>query len=350
MSESYHRHATIPVFVTHAACPHLCVFCNQKKIAGKEIQPEKISDYLKKAVDNLDSSFTECDIAFFGGSFTGIEHSRMVGFLSEAHKYLGKGKVTGIRLSTRPDYISEEILDSLEKYGVTDIELGVQSLNDKVLELSERGHTVDQTINAVAKIKKRNFRLVLQLMPGLPGDTDETIRKTFETAANLSPDGIRIYPTVVIADTKLETMFKNGEYMPLTIEKAVSLTAEAVQLFASKGIKILRMGLHSSDLSQNNGVVGGPYHPAFGEMVIQRIYLNEAIKRIDKINLKESDGILITVGKGGYSRMTGQKRKNTIYLEEKYGMDVLIRETESRFAKNEICGLPVIDVSPFNKD
>lgn len=350
MPEPSHRHATIPVFVTHAACPHLCVFCNQKKIGGKEIQPEETAEYLKNAVENLDSSFTECDIAFFGGSFTGIEHNRMVGFLSEARKYLGKGKVTGIRLSTRPDYISEEILDTLEEYGVTDIELGVQSLNDNVLKLSERGHTVEQTLKAVSMIKNRKFGLVLQLMPGLPGDTDETIRKTFKTAAELAPDGVRIYPTVVITDTKLETMYKTGEYCPLSLEKAVLLTAEAVMMFASKGIKIIRMGLHSSDLSQNNGVVGGPYHPAFGEMVISQIYLSEAIKKINESDLCNYNAVKITVGKGGYSRMSGQKKNNILFLKEKYGIDVIIRETEDRLAKDEVCGLPIIDVSPFHKE
>jgi len=338
------RHATLPVFVPHAACPNQCVFCNQKKIAGAQLPFEDVSSFLEDAVNGLSDRFSECDIAFFGGSFTGIERDKMVAYLKAANKYLGK-RVTGIRLSTRPDYISEEILDVLEEYGVTDIELGVQSFDDGVLAASKRGHTSKQTFDAVSMIKKRPFRLVLQLMPGLPGDTAETIERTFSSAEQLQPYGVRIYPTVVIADTELETLYAEGKFTPLTVEEAVALTAPAVRRFAQKGIKIIRMGLHSSDLSHNSGVVAGPYHPAFGELVMQRLCLEEARRIIRQLSFEKGQELLIETGRGGISRMTGQKKANILAIEEEFGVRVSVSEDPDRDVKDEECGLPRLKIT-----
>lgn len=340
---TFGRHATIPVFVPHAACPNQCVFCNQKKIAGAELPFESVRAFLKDAVEGLSPRFTGCDIAFFGGSFTGIGKERMTAYLKEANRYLGQ-RVTGIRLSTRPDYISDEILDILEEYGVTDIELGVQSLNDDVLKTSLRGHTVNQTLEAVDLIKKRPFRLVLQLMPGLPGDTQDTIEATFSTAAELAPDGVRIYPTVVIADTELESLYNNGAFTPLTVEEAVEYSAKAVKLFASKNIDILRIGLHSSDLSHNSGVVAGPYHPAFGELVMQRICLDEARRQFSLISPTKNASYVIQTGRGGISRMTGQKRVNILALEEEFSVKIAVTEDPERDIKDEPCGKPILKI------
>ncbi len=341
--ETFGRHATIPVFVPHAACPNQCVFCNQKKIAGAELPFEGVKDFLKEAVEGLSARFTGCDIAFFGGSFTGIGKDKMIAYLKEANQYLGQG-VTGIRLSTRPDYISDEILDILEQYGVTDIELGVQSLNDEVLKASKRGHTVEQTLKAVELIRKRSFRLVLQLMPGLPGDTKETITATFRAAAELKPDGVRIYPTVVIADTELESLYLQGHFVPLSVDEAVEYSAEAVKLFSSMNINILRIGLHSSDLSHNSGVVGGPYHPAFGELVMQRICLDEARKMFTLLKPQKGDAYVIRTGRGGISRMTGQKRANITALEEEFSVKIAVTEDPDRDIKDEPCGKPVLEI------
>jgi histone acetyltransferase (RNA polymerase elongator complex component) len=319
------------------------VFCNQKKIAGAELPFDGVREFLKDAVNGLSSRFTGCDIAFFGGSFTGIGKDKMIAYLKEANLYLGRG-VTGIRLSTRPDYISDEILDILEEYGVTDIELGVQSLNDEVLKASKRGHTVEQTLNAVKLIKKRPFRLVLQLMPGLPGDTEETVISTFKKAAELSPDGVRIYPTVVIADTELESLYLNGRFIPLSVEQAVEYSAWAVKLFSSRNINILRIGLHSSDLSHNSGVVGGPYHPAFGELVMQRICLDEARKIFRELNPQKNSSYVIKTGRGGISRMTGQKRANVLALQDEFSVSITVTEDPDRDIKDEPCGKPILEI------
>lgn len=338
------RHATIPVFVPHAACPNQCVFCNQKKIAGAELAFSNVRSFLTEAVENLSPRFTSCDIAFFGGSFTGIKKEKMIAYLEEASRYLGN-RVTGIRLSTRPDYISEEILDILEKYGVTDIELGVQSLDDGVLASSRRGHTVSQTLDAVTMIKKRPFRLVLQLMPGLPGDTEETVKKTFSAAVDLRPDGVRIYPTVVIADTELESMYYRGAFKPLDLDRAIEYSAYGARLFASAGIDILRVGLHSSDLSHNSGVIAGPYHPAFGELVMQRLCLEEARRQLAAVSPGEDALYLIRTGRGGISRMVGQKRSNILLLEEEFGVKISVDEDPDRDVKDEPCGRPILRIT-----
>lgn len=325
------KHATIPVFVPHLACPNQCIFCNQKKISGAKTPPENITPFLAEAVENLGDRFSSVDIAFFGGTFTAIEEDRMISYLEQANFFLRNSpRITGIRLSTRPDAISGHILDILEKYGVTAIELGCQSFDDGVLEKSQRGHTAKNTFDAVAMIKNRNFELVLQLMPGLYGDTDETIKKTFETALFLHPDGVRIYPCVVISETPLEDLYKRGEFIPLSVEKAVDICAKYVPKFEEKGIKIIKTGLHSSDLSQNGGVIAGPYHPAFGELVSQKIYLKKLLSTVS-----ENDGGTIFVPQGDISKAVGNKRANLVFLEKETGRKFKVKE-DCALKKGEI--------------
>lgn len=329
------KHATIPVFVPHLACPNQCIFCNQKKISGTVSPPEDITEFLTDSVKMLKNRFSSVDIAFFGGSFTGIERDRMISYLSQAEYFLKNyPEITGIRLSTRPDYISEEILDILKRYGVTAIELGCQSFDDDVLEKSKRGHTAEDTFKAVSLIKTYDFELVLQLMPGLFGDTDETIKNTFETALKLKPDGVRIYPCVVISETPLEKLYLEGEFQPLSVGKAVEIAAKYIPEFEKNGIKIIKTGLHSSDLSQNGGVVAGPYHPAFGELVRQKIYLENALKLLSSVPEGTKKGILYVAG-GETSKMTGNKKQNIKTLFEKTGILFSVKEDGS-LKKGEI--------------
>lgn len=323
------KHATIPIFIPHLACPNDCVFCNQKRIAGTEKPIEDLFEYLGDALMKLPDGFTEVDIAFFGGSFTGIETVKMKKYLMVAKLFKTEDpRITGIRISTRPDYISEDILKTLLRYGVTAVELGVQSMDDDVLLLSKRRHNSEQTVKAVKLLKKYPFELILQIMPGLPGDTEQKIIKTTEKVIELKPDGVRIYPCVVIKDTELEDMYYRGEYKPLSLETAVKTAAKMTLLFREHNIKILRTGLHSSDLVQSNSVVAGPFHPAFGEMVSQYIYLIEAENKISEFmaEQKDFDKIYINVSAGSTSKMIGQKRKNIIYLEDKFKLSIKVFE------------------------
>lgn len=319
------KHASISVFVPHLACPNDCVFCNQKRIAGTEKPIADNDGFLAAACEDLSDRFDEVDIAFFGGSFTGIEEPEMRRYLSAAARAREKyKKITGIRLSTRPDYISEHILDVLEEYGVTTVELGVQSMNDAVLAASRRGHTARDTEKAVELIKKRAFSLVLQFMPGMPKDTDETIFATAEKIIAMKPDGVRIYPCVVIKDTELEDLYLRGEFEPLSVEKAADICAALIPRFEKEGIKVIRTGLHGSDLVKTQSVVGGPFHPAFGELVYSKIYLTAALSLLEKARPK-SDTVLY-VAEGKTSQMTGQKRVNLEILNKKYGVRFSVSE------------------------
>ena len=319
------KHASISVFVPHLACPNDCVFCNQKRIAGTEKPISDIDGFLAAACEDLSDRFDEVDIAFFGGSFTGIEEPEMCRYLSAAARAREKyKKITGIRLSTRPDYISEHILDVLEEYRVTTVELGVQSMNDAVLAASRRGHTARDTEKAVELIKKRAFSLVLQFMPGMPKDTDETIFATAEKIIAMKPDGVRIYPCVVIKDTELEDLYLRGEFEPLSVEKAADICAALIPRFEKEGIKVIRTGLHGSDLVKTQSVVAGPFHPAFGEIVYSKIYLAAALSLLEKALPKSDTVLYVTTGKT--SQMTGQKRVNLEILNEKYGVRFSVSE------------------------
>lgn len=329
MLEKKTKHATIPVFVPHLACPNRCVFCNQKRISGAETVPLDPYPVLKAAASGLSPKFTEVDIAFFGGSFTGIPRETMISYLSAAVRVRDEfPHITGIRLSTRPDYIDEEVLSVLSSYGVTAVELGVQSLNDKVLALSGRGHTAEDTRQAVSLLKRFPFETVLQLMPGLPGDTRQTIFDTARSAAELKPDSVRIYPCVVLRDTPLCEAYLRKEFVPLPLGEAVEICADLVTFFREKQIKILRVGLHASDLVQNSGVVAGPFHPAFGELTEQTIYYRKIVSLLEKDRPAVAKRVRILVAPGEVSKAVGQKRGNLTALRERFGLDCFVSVTD----------------------
>lgn len=309
------KHANIGIFIPHLACNHACVFCNQVKISGKSRAPtpNEVSKYLKEAVSGVKEKTAE--IAFFGGSFTGLPIELMTEYLEAAAPFIDGEKITGIRLSTRPDYINEEIVAVLKSHNVTDIELGAQSMDDGVLKASERGHTALDTEAASRLIKEWGFRLVLQFMPGLPKDTPEKSMETAKRIAALSPDGVRIYPTLVIKGTKLEELYNGGDFTPYSLETAVSLSAKMYELFSEKGIAVLRMGLHS-DISPED-IVAGPFHPAFGELVYSEIYKSRFDKAMEGKNVKNP---VFLVKRNELSMALGQKKKNLTYIEDKYGI------------------------------
>ena len=322
-------HATIPVFVPHLACKNDCVFCNQKRIAGKENQyltQKELYNFLNDAVKQLDKKFTQTDIAFFGGSFTGIDEAAMENFLQVVKEIKQQyNRITGIRLSTRPDYINDKILNILKEYGVTDIELGAQSMDDGVLKASNRGHNAEDIIYASNLIKTYGFRLVLQMMTGLPKDNYEKTMESGRKIIELKPDGVRIYPCLVIKDTKLEQIYLSGEYVPQNLDQAVAICAELHEMFETNGIKILRIGLHSSDLTKNQSVVAGPFHPAFGELVAQISYYKKARILLNEQNLS-SKNVVITVNYGCLSKMIGNKRENIKKLENEFNIKIKVVE------------------------
>lgn len=274
----------IPIFVPHLGCPHDCVFCNQKKITGQahQVDHDQIVKDIEEHLETMDGRRHPIEVAFFGGSFTGIELDKQIEYLKIARRYLQDGHIHGIRLSTRPDYINEEIISRLVEYGVTTIELGVQSLDSFVLDASNRGHTVDDVIEAVKIIKRSEFRyahkinLGLQMMIGLPEDSLSRSIETAKRIIALEPDFVRIYPTVVIRDTELERLYDEGVYNALSVEHAVEWLSEIIPLFKEAKIPIIRIGLQpTEELTSGESRRAGAYHPSLRQLAQSAIILKK---------------------------------------------------------------------------
>lgn len=324
------RHIVIPIFIPHKGCPFDCIYCNQKKISGQrdEMTEEKMISEIESYLSTADED-AYIEIAFYGGSFTGIEKSEQFKFLNIANEYLKKGRIKAIRLSTRPDYINEEILNYLKEYGVVTIELGVQSLDDEVLEKSCRGHNQKAVYNSSKLIKKYGFVLGIQTMIGLPGDTDEKALSTAEKVVELKPDLLRIYPTLVIKDTYLEKMYNRGEYTPLSLEHAVELCAKLLSIYRDNNINVIRVGLQATEsISGDGDVVAGPFHPAFRQLVESKLALKKIEEIIERNNLSKKRSLSICTCRKKISDVVGHKRSNVNYLKEKYGyVNVEVKES-----------------------
>ena len=321
------KHSNISLFVPHAGCPNQCSFCNQKTISGsvKELTVVEVRNTLLKAEkSNLVAENTE--IAFFGGSFTAIDREYMISLLNEAKPFIDKGVFSGIRISTRPDAIDDEVLSILKDFKVTAIELGAQSTDDEVLLCNRRGHTKEDIINASLLIKKYGFSLGLQMMTGLYKSTKEKDIETVKDIIALKPDTVRIYPTIVLENTHLADLLKKGEYTSPTLEDTVSLCAELLMMFRENNIKVIRLGLHSGG-NVTDGYLSGPYHPAFGELCESEIYLKNMRKKLFEIykNEKNSEtkNVTIFVNSKEISKATGQKGKNKeLLLNDGYSVTI----------------------------
>ncbi len=313
------KHSNIAIFVPHVGCPHKCAFCDQRAISREKSIPkaEDVAKAVEVAINSRGYSPSHSEIAFFGGSFTGIPKDYMIELLSAAKSEIDKGRVAGIRISTRPDFIDSEILDLLKKYSVTTIELGAQSMQDDVLKKNMRGHSAEDVSTASAKIKEQGFALGLQMMTGLYGDTDEKAIDTVDRIIALSPNFVRIYPTIVLKGTHLEALVEKGEYSPQTIEQAVELGSVLLEKFYKAGIPVIRFGLHTID---EDSFVAGPWHPSLSELASSRVYLKRA-KTLKKGRYN------LFVCPGATSKMIGQKRENIIKLSQ-LGINCKVMERE----------------------
>lgn len=315
------KHANISIFVPHLGCPKQCSFCNQHYIARTADAPQKedIISAVNTAVNSKNYNPNTTELAFFGGSFTAINHEYMLSLLETAKAFVDKKMISGIRISTRPDAIDEDILKILKSYSVTAIELGAQSMDDEVLSLNRRGHTAADVIKASKFIKKFFFSLGLQMMTGLLGDSDEKSISTAEAIIELKPDTVRIYPTIVLENTYLGELYKKGVYKPQSLDNAVKLTAILLEMFKENDISVIRTGLHTIDESK---YLAGPWHPAFRELCDSEIYLKKALLKLD-----EAGDYNIYVARGSVSKMSGQKRKNLEVLR-KLGYNCKVIENE----------------------
>lgn len=325
----------IPIFVPHLGCPNDCTFCNQKKISGqkKSVTGEEVKGIIEYYLNNFKDQDKTVEIAFFGGSFTGIDTNIQEELLSAANEYIKAGKVDSIRISTRPDYINQDILDLLKKYNVQTIELGVQSANDFILNKCKRGHSFDDVKNASKLIRKNKIRLGHQMMVGLPESSQKDEIETAKKLIKLHPKMVRIYPVLVIKDTKLAEDYASGEYKPNTLEQAVETCAILLKMFENKKIDVIRVGLQNTDEicspeNENSQVVAGPYHPAFRQLVESRICYDEFAKKIQKLNNKVSV-VKVRVNGALINNFVGHKRENIKRIKELYDIDVMVEKDDS---------------------
>ena len=324
------KHVNVPIFIPHLGCPNQCVFCNQRTISGVErFDITGVKQEIESALATIDTS-KEIEIAFFGGSFTGIDRDTMVSLLELASGYIKEGRVSSIRCSTRPDYINNEILGILKEYGVKTIELGLQSSSDDVLALSKRGHSRVDESNACDLIVQHGFDLIGQMMIGLPGSTRESEIETARFIVDHGAVGARIYPTVVFYGTELCEMSKDGSYKPLAVEDAVARSAEVLEIFRESGVDVIRIGLCASEnLTDEEKYYAGPNHPALGEMVESAVYYNKIASYLAKRSYDDTV-LTVYVSKGSLSKAIGQKRYNKCRLIREYGFaDVKFKEDES---------------------
>lgn len=316
-------HANIPIFIPHEGCQNACVFCNQRTITGtggssdRDIVPE-----IEKALSTIPKGI-ETEIAFFGGSFTGIGIDKIIRLCDAAYSYVKRGKVKSVRLSTRPDYISKEILEILKSRGVVHIELGIQSMVQRVLDASKRGHTVEDTENACRLIKEYGFVLGGQMMLGLPKSSLEEELYTAKKIVDLGCDEARIYPCVVFENTELCSLAKEGIYTPLTVEAAVTRGAKVLGIFKKADINVLRIGLQAQDnLNDESFVYAGANHPSLGEMIEARYFLNKILDDEQHISSLARSGkrniLTIFCSKSDVSKISGHNRQNKKTLLEKF--------------------------------
>ena len=325
----------IPIFVPHLGCPNSCTFCNQKKISGelKQVTPDDVKKSIEYYLSNFKEDDIEKEIAFFGGSFTAIDKSVQEELLKVAYEYKNQGKVQGIRLSTRPDAIDKEGLKLLKKYGVTTIELGVQTSNDFLLKKCKRGHTFEDVKKASRLIRWNKFKLGHQMMVGLPESTRTDELKTAKDLAKLKPKLVRIYPVLVIKGTELEEEYNRGEYEPLELVQAVEICKELEKFFIKKRIEVIRMGLQNTDTITNpdnpeSEVVAGPYHECFRQLVESSIWCDRIVEKIKPVNTKVKK-VEIVVNEKDINYAVGYKRENIEKLKETYNVDAIINTDNS---------------------
>jgi len=317
------KHYIIPIFVPHRGCPHDCIFCNQKRITGQvnNVTAEDAKLIIEKYLRTIKDKQANVEIAFFGGSFTGIPMDEQNSLLALANEYLYRGQIDYIRLSTRPDYINNIIVENLKKYNVKIVELGIQSMDKDVLSAANRGHSPEDVEEAIKLLKQEGFIVGAQLMVGLPKDNEEKALETAKKIVELKPHIARIYPVLVIKDTYLEKMYRYGTYKPLSIEQAVKISKKMLLMLEKSGIKVIRIGLQpTEEMRMGESVVAGPYHPSMRQLVETDIYKDMIIYALKKI-YEDNKEIKIMANPKDFSSVIGQHKSNYKFIKAKYSND-----------------------------
>lgn len=316
------KHSNISIFVPHVGCPHLCSFCDQRTISGAHHIPTggEVAELCAKSLGEVKTP-ENTEIAFFGGSFTAIPRVYMTELLDSVQPFIGEGKFCGIRISTRPDCIDNEILELLKGYGVTSIELGAQSMMNHVLDMNDRGHSAEDVEKSGGLIRKYGFELGLQMMMGLYGSTVDDDFETIMKIADIKPDTVRIYPVVILKGTRLAELYKSGIYKPCSFEEIVENASRALMIFENKGIRVIKCGLHASEFVEKD-MAGGFYHPAFREICESRIYRNK-MSEITSYEQSDRKQFEFAVASSCISKALGHKKSNAEYFRQ-YGIEIKI--------------------------
>jgi len=326
------RPMIIPVFLPHEGCPHRCVFCNQFAMDTKPVSPttpDTLFSHVKQYLAFQGKDRFPVETAFYGGNFLGLEKARQRLFLEAAAALAREGVIHGIRFSTRPDTISTEGLAELSGFPVTLVELGVQSMEDRVLNLSQRGHTAADTLEAAAVLKASGLRFGMQLMVGLPGDTESGTLNSAEKIAALSPECVRIYPTVVLKGSRLADWYSRGLYTPMPLDRCIRLVKKLYLFFSQQKIRVIRMGLQSSEtLKPEKDLIDGPYHPAFGHLVLSEIFQDLLVSFLEKTG-KAPDPLRLHLHPSHASRVAGHGNRTLALLKTRFGIGSVTIQPEA---------------------
>jgi len=333
------RPLVIPVFIPHRGCPHRCIFCNQSAITGSAdtaIESVSVRDQVHRFLSHSAPDRSPVEIAFFGGTFLGLPEQDITSFLQEAATLVGSGAADGIRFSTRPDTVTEATLEWIRPFPVRTIEIGAQSMVDRVLDLAGRGHCEKDTRIAMGRIRKYGYRAGVQLMVGLPGESERDTLATGKAISELAPDFVRVYPTVVVQGSPLAEAYKRGEYHPLSLTEAVTRTKRLFLLFGYAGIPVTRMGLHvSTDPDLIGEVLAGPIHPAFGHLVLSEIFLDKVSLALTQHPIAGKRLVLAT-HPSNLSRLQGQNCGNLSSLKEAFQLKSVAVRVDESLGKYEI--------------
>jgi histone acetyltransferase (RNA polymerase elongator complex component) len=333
----------IPIFISHVGCRHRCIYCDQGRIArpvaaipGLEQIAEEIERYLKLGTRKRKNCQT-VQAAFYGGSFTALPLETQRRFLHSVTPFLEAGKVHSLRISTRPDCCPPECLAMLKEHKVATIELGVHSLDDEVLRVSQRGYTKKEVRKAVRELHQGSFEMGIQLMIGLPGDCAQTFAATVEEVIELRPHFIRLYPTVVIKGTRLEQWFLQGRYQPLALAEAITLAKTALQRFRQAGIPVIRVGLQPTPSLEAPGViVAGPFHPAFRQLVESSLLFEQAVSLLENAEIEERSYPTFLVAPKDISTFYGQGGQNIRRLREAFGLQEIIVKPDPQQSRGTV--------------
>lgn len=321
----------IPIFLMNQGCRHRCIFCNERLTAGNHpdrIMEDVFVETIRTHLDKASRKTGSTQIAFYGGTFTGIKKEEQKRLLNLAAPFLATGTVESIRISTRPDEVNAEALDFLKESGVSTVEIGAQSFDDEVLLLSRRGHTAADNVQAIQMLKEKGFATGIHLMAGLPGDSPECFTETVKKTIELRPDTVRIHPTIVLRDTTLAKDFREGRYRPLSLAEATEICKEALKELTKAGIPVIRLGLQTTrELEEPGNVVAGPFHPAFRSIVEAAIFLEMAEALLNAFTGR-GENIKLLVSPGDISNIQGLRRKNIAMLEERFGLENMHIETD----------------------